>query len=288
MRSARRFGAALAFVPFLLPHMARADEIDRCLAAHPEAQRLRLEGKLRAARTDLLLCARELCPGVVRAECGRWLGEVDGLLPSIVVSARTAGGADVSDARVLVDGEALLDHLDGRPLALDPGSHQIRVESPGFLPFEETAVLSEGDKARSLVLTLSPAHPTAAAGTAPEGAAPSSSGTTRPVPVTVYVAGGIALAGLASFGTFGLLGRSEYFNLKSTCSPGCSSAQDSPVRTKLIAADVSLGVSIAALVGGAIFYLTRPSPGPIEPAHGIGWHFNVTGRGAAAGADWVF
>jgi hypothetical protein len=238
----------------------------------------------------------------VRAECGRWLGEIDALLPSIVVSARTSSGADLTGARVIVDGEPITGSLDGRPFTLDPGPHKIRVEASGYAPVEETALLSEGDKARPLVFTLSllpPLHPAPSAPIATptpslapvpssaESAAPGPPENGRPVPVTAYVAGGVALVGLVSFASFGLVGRAEYFDLKNSCAPGCTSAQDSPVQTKLVAADISLGVTIAALAAGLTFYLSRPSRAP-DTTRGMRFHFTTTGRGASAAADWIF
>src|SRR6185369_11980247 len=91
-----------AFVVVLLavltPRAAHADEIDRCLSAHTDAQRLRQDGKLRAERDALLVCTRQICPGVVRAECAAWLVEVDGLIPTLLIAARTPIGSDIADA----------------------------------------------------------------------------------------------------------------------------------------------------------------------------------------------
>jgi hypothetical protein len=259
-RSARALLLALSLGTSRVAH---ADEVDRCLAAHPAAQRLRQDGKLRASRAELLVCARAVCPGVVRSECGRWLSEVDELTPSIVVSAREARGGDVTNARVIADGETAAQRLDGREIALDPGAHTIRVQASGYEPSDLEVVLHERERARPLAFTMKstvvePApRPTTPLRT---DATPSSSGPeARPVPASVYVLGAIGVVALGSFTWFGLSGRSEYFDLKDSCGPGCSQSDVGSMRTKLIVADVSLGVSVVALGAAAYLLLTRPA-----------------------------
>ena len=51
---------------------ARADDKEQCVAASEQAQTLKDEGKLRAARSQLLACARDVCPGIVRKDCDKW------------------------------------------------------------------------------------------------------------------------------------------------------------------------------------------------------------------------
>jgi len=72
------------------------------------------------------------------------------------------------------------------------------------------------------------------------------------------VLGGVALAGVASFATFGALGMSDRSSLQNSCSPVCTSSQLSTVRTKFLVADISLGTAVLATAVGAYVFFTRP------------------------------
>ena len=81
----------------------------------------------------------------------------------------------------------------------------------------------------------------------------------RPVPVGVYVLGGLGVAGLGSFAVLGALGKADESHLSSTCSPACSSSDVQGVRGKYLGADIALGVGVASLAGAAIWYVLRPT-----------------------------
>jgi hypothetical protein len=273
---------------------AKADEIDRCLASHAEAQRSRREGKLRAARAELLVCARALCPRVVRTECGRWVAEVEELLPGVVISARTPAGEDLTDVRIMVDGEPALSGLDGRPLPLDPGPHRIRLEAPGRSPQEQTFLIVQGETARPLTFTLAsdadratPQRPLAQSNAGTE-AKPSAAATYRPTPPAVYFLGGVGTVALGSFAVFGLIGRSEYLDLDSSCAPHCTTSETAPVRNKLLIADVSLGVAVVALGVGATLFFTRPAVGTVNALRAIHLDLRAREGGAAVSTAWAF
>jgi hypothetical protein len=80
------------------------------------------------------------------------------------------------------------------------------------------------------------------------------------VPAGAWVLGGVGLAAMGVFAYFGATGLSDSNTLHTTCSPGCTDAQVQPVRTKLIVADVGLGVgvlSFAAAIWIGVRGLTR-------------------------------
>jgi len=145
----------------LLAVPARADDREQCLGASSSAQDLRRENKLIDARAQLLVCARELCPGVVRRDCAQWLDEVNAAMPTIVIAAKDHLQHDVVAAHVLVDGAAYLDHLDGMAKPIDPGVHKLRLEVAGAPPVQQDIVIREGEKNRIVELTVPPpAEPT--------------------------------------------------------------------------------------------------------------------------------
>jgi hypothetical protein len=111
-----------------------------------------------------------------------------------------------------------------------------------------------------------------ASGAAEESAPPPQPSTepSRPVPVLSYVFGAVALVGVAGFAGFGLSGLEEYNSLESSCRPACDSSKVDAVRTKLVLADISLGVAIGSAVTATILYLGRPKAGSSEqPAQAV-------------------
>jgi hypothetical protein len=230
---------------------ATAEEKVACADAYTEGQRLRRAGELLRARERLLYCARDLCT-VLKADCAHWVDELDGAIPTVVLRAHDSQGHDLSDARVLLDGRPLVDHLDGRSIPVDTGTHVFRFERQGMPSVERQVVLGEADKARSVIVEMGAPAP-------PAGAAPVARQTTwaRPVPWPTYALAGLGAAGLVSFAYFGLTGRAEHFDLE-RCSPGCSPSSVDATRTKLLIADVSLGVSLVALGAATYLLLTRP------------------------------
>jgi hypothetical protein len=192
---------------------AHADEIDRCLAAHTQSQRLRIAGKLRAARDALLVCAAEACPAIVRAECGQTLEEVKTDLPSVVVDAKDASGKDVVGVTVAVDGAGSVETFRGNALSVDPGTRTFRFEAPGRAPIEQQVVVRQGEKNRVLSVTFPSKE---ASHTDMPPAAES-----RPVPLASMVLGGVALLGAVGFGAFALSARSDVEHLRETCEPRC-------------------------------------------------------------------
>jgi hypothetical protein len=79
--------SALAFFICAAPRVAAADPIDACIAAAEEGQHLRLEGELTFAREKFLACSHVECPAVLRADCTRWLSELEAVKPPVVVPA---------------------------------------------------------------------------------------------------------------------------------------------------------------------------------------------------------
>ncbi len=237
------------------PRAFAEDSVAACVKAAEEAQTLRSAHRLRAARQSFLACAQSSCPLVVRQDCAGWLSEVDKLMPSIVVQARDTRGVELVDVRVSADGDVIAERLDGLAISVDPGVHLFQFESPGVPPLQQKILIREGEKGRALNVTL-------AAMTAPPVERPR---TRNPPPLT-YVFGGLGIGGLAGFAYFGLTGKADADELGRTpCgkTKTCRDDQLAPIRRKLIAADVSLGIGLFSLGAAAYFYFTdRPNTPP--------------------------
>ena len=68
--------------------------------------------------------------------------------------------------------------------------------------------------------------------------------------------GGVGVIGIGSFAFFGVTGKNDLNDLKSTCAPNCEPSKLDDAKTKLLIADISLGVGILALGGATILFLT--------------------------------
>jgi hypothetical protein len=257
---------------------------EKCVAAHSDAQTRRNQGKLRAARDALLLCARPECPAVARDDCTKWLGEVQDEIPSIVVVATDANGSDVADVKVLSDGVVVAPQLTGQPVLLDPGSHTLRFEREGANPVERKLMLRVGERNRRVEVQFSPQL----AGPATEG--PTSDTPPEPdvapgapIPVATWILAGVGVVGIASFAYFSLDGQSKVDDLEA-CKPNCPADDVDAARTSFLIGDISLGVGVAALVGATYFYLSSRGDGgdgKAPQSDGLRVDFRATAGGAS-------
>jgi hypothetical protein len=276
-----------------------------CVRASDDAQTLRIEGKLRAARAEFLACADASCPAIVRSACAQWLSEVDASLPTIVPAARDPAGNDLPNVRLFLDGQPLADHLDGRALPVDPGTHTLRFAAPDGALFEQSIVIREGEKGRAVTVNFprgapveprpepsrtasspaatsgNPGAPNTTAfppGTGPGAAPPATGGGP---PTAAYVLAGVSAAAFASLAYFGVKFAVDLDHLRSTCGASCPADQTDPVHLEEHLADISLGVAVVAgAVATWLFLSSHPSPGA---SRGVGVAVVPIQGGVAAG-----
>lgn len=201
------FVAMLAAILTVSP-VARAAEptISDCLSATETSLALRLSHKLREARAQLLICSAAACPVEVRDECVHRTSELNAAQPTVVFTVKTAGGQELSQVKVTMDGEVVADQLDGGALSLDPGSHSFTFEAPGYNRFTETKILHEGEKDRNETVVLHPSLPPAPGSPAVLESQPragESTGTSAGRRMLGLVLGGGGVAGVAVGSLFG-------------------------------------------------------------------------------------
>jgi hypothetical protein len=242
-----------------------------CIQASDEAQTARDGGNLLRARELFAECAAPKCPALIRRDCTNWVEQVQQQIPSVVLGAHDAQGRDVLDARVTVDGQPMDKRVVGGPLELNPGSHVIRWESAGSEPVEMRIALRLEEKNRPVVATLSIAGTAPASSAAPTDSSVSPSPSERPLdsvaprsglPVSVYVLGGIGIAGLATFGYVGLRAKRDSDSLHDVCAPACAHADVQALKTKVLVADVALGIGLAGLTAATVIALTSRGAPP--------------------------
>jgi hypothetical protein len=228
-----------------------------CAKAAEDGQKARDEGHLFVARDRFAQCLRPECPGVIAKECAAWLDDVNTRFPDLVIAVVDREGRDVSDASVEVDGARSPEAAGGRALFLDPGTHTLRVAKGAFVT-EERVVLRERERGRRVVLRLGPKPPPE---TPEVRRSPFTSPqvTERPVPSLTWVLAGVGGV-LAAAGTgFGLSAASSYSDLQKRCPNDCTDSDVLGLRAKTVTADIAFSLAIAAGIGAAVVYFTRPT-----------------------------
>ena len=152
--------------------LAKEPTKQECVLANESAQDLQRTGKLREARSKLVVCTASSCPGPVREDCVQRLADVDASTPTVVFDVVDRGGSRVDGARVRVDGESV-DTSSGAAVPFNPGEHQLHLEAPGLPAIDRSLVLRPGDAGRRKSVTLDvPAPSTAVPAPTPPPPAP--------------------------------------------------------------------------------------------------------------------
>jgi hypothetical protein len=243
-----------------------------CLAASDASFQSRSEHKLRAERSQLLVCASASCPAEVRKECVNRVDGVNGQIPTIIFAAKDASGADLSAVKVTMDSEVLAESLEGTALAIDPGEHTFTFEAAGLPPVTAKYVIQQAQKDRHELVRFGAPAPTPAPGPSTLEATSS-----QPPPspaaeghglgtqkILAIVAGGVGIVGLGVGTAFGVMALSQKSDAQSLCSHDpCS---DRTGVNEWSTADSSGNVSTVgfvvggiALAGGAVLWFTAPS-----------------------------
>jgi len=230
---------------------SRALAADDCIQSYEQTQTLRRSGKLREARTEAAKCASDSCPAVLAKDCAKWLAEIDQSIPTVVFDVKSASGEELTNVRVLEDGNVIAETIDGKSVTLDVGPHAFRFESTDGkgLPTEHKTVIHEGDKNRKISVTL--ASPSAAA----PAPAPKPE---RPVPVAAYVFGGVAVASLGVGTFFALSGSSKEGDLD-RCRPSCPADAVNDASTSYAVADILLTAGVVSAIAAVTIFVTRPT-----------------------------
>jgi hypothetical protein len=224
-----------------------------CLATYVEAQANRQAGKLLDARAAAVTCGGESCPDVLRSDCVAWLREIDASIPTVVISASSPDGRDVTGARVSLDGHVVAGHTTGEAFAIDPGEHIVACEADGYERAEMRLVAAQGAKNRPVHFAMEPIS-----GHAPAAVPVAES--IRPVRPLTYVLGAVGVAGLAVWAGVGASAfwGSPGVETLDRCKPNCSLGDRGDVQRKLDVADIAGATALLGLGGALALYLTRP------------------------------
>lgn len=185
-------------------------------------------------------------------------GDLKGKLAFVKLTVTGAGPG----SRVTVHSREIPEADWGKPVAVTPG--KIRVELVGN-DGKETVKEVDAAAGSEVAVELSPAGASPAAGTgAGSGTASakveaSTSGGGPSMRTWAYIAGGVGVAGLATFGIFGAMNNAKHSKLEDECKDGvCPSnleeERDAGKKYQTIA-NVGLVVGVVGLGTGTVLYL---------------------------------
>jgi hypothetical protein len=234
-----------------------------CLAASEASFKAGNQHKLRAERSQLLVCAATSCPADIRKECVSRVDEVNAQIPTIIFAAKDASGADLSAVKVSMDGEVLAERLEGIALSVDPGEHTFTYETTGQPPLTKKLVVQEAQKDRreSVMFGRPTILPGSAAGTTQttEARTPTGHGLGAQK-ILALVTGGIGIAGLGVGAAFGVVALSKKSNAESLCPNACVTEDGvnewSSATLLGNVSTIGLVVGGAALVSGTVLWFT--------------------------------
>ena len=285
------FMCAFAGAPF----DARADDLtkEQCVEANESAQALRRDGKLRAARTQLLICLAKSCPGPVREDCAERMTELERSAPTIVFTAKGPAGAPLHAVQVAMDGARLTDHLDGSSLVVDPGEHTFALAADGYTSVTKKLAIREGVKGRKEVVMFTTAIPIPDAEPVPATAplivakpeAPRSASSGSDQRTVAYVFGGAGIVGLG-LGTALLVAanstHAEVLRNANCPGPACKPQDLSSANSQLLASGIAFALGGALLATGVVAFLTAPRDGAVSVQPSVG----PSSAGIQMGGSW--
>jgi hypothetical protein len=246
-----------------------------CLAASDASLKLGNDHKLRAERSQLLVCAASTCPADIRKECLSRVDEVNAQIPTIVFSAKDPKGADLSAVNVKMDGEVVAERLEGTALSIDPGEHTFTFETAGQSPVTKKLVIVEGQKDRREVINFGSDLGGATGGPSsipPTGADESHGiGTQK---ILAMVAGGIGILGFGVGTAFGVMALSKKSDAQNACPNQCATQDGvnkwSDAESTGNVSTIALIVGGVGVAGGAVLWFTAPSATSSSTQVGVG------------------
>jgi hypothetical protein len=255
--------AAAAFaLPLAVSTAATADDKTACLDAAAKGQTARDAHKLLDAREAFLVCARQVCPGVVKSDCAIWLAEVEKALPTIVLAAKDKAGTDLVEVTVTIDGRAVARKLDGAALPVDPGPHRVHFEAANGTNAEQEIVVREGERARAISALL-------AAAPAPEVKPldlplPAATSGTSGLRVAGLVVGGVGVVGLIVGAVGGGMAVSDKGSAQCV-NNACQAGPLASAKTAAKVADAGLIAGGLLAAGGVVMFVIGRSGGEASP-----------------------
>lgn len=250
-----------------------------CANKFEDGQRLRKEGKLKAASEALIACSQQECPAFIAKECTSLYSEAQGSLPSVIIRVTDGQGQSLTDVTVQIDGTPLAEQLDGRAIAIDPGMHEFRVERAGSKPVIVKTLVAEGEKNKVVAAEFDSGAKTATT-TPPAISKP------PPSKLPAILIGGLGIAAAGAGTALYFMANSDYDDAKSSCSPNCSDSKVKSIDNKYLYSEIAWGVGGAAVITSAVLLLVQSGSSQESPPSNTAWAVGPVGTFDGIGASY--
>jgi hypothetical protein len=246
-----------------------------CLTAYRRGSKLEEGARLIEAKKAMALCSLAQCSAELRSRCHVRHAELEARIPSIVPAVTDAKGDPITDVEVTMDGAMLTAEIDGHAIDVNPGVHEFSFRGRKGVIGKHRLEIVAGQHDRLVAVTLAPARlpvtavaaapVTAAPPPAPPPAAPVSRAPDTPQArggpgAAPYVLGTVGLLGVGGYGLLTYWGRKDNQAL-AQCAPSCPTTDIDHIRRMYLAADVSAGVGVVALVASTWLFIARSGSG---------------------------
>jgi len=200
------------------------------------------------------------------------------------LTVQVPAASNVGGLALQVDGTELVSAAWGTALPVDPGTHLVRAEAPGFEPFEQSITLGAEPGARQTLLLppLRALTADAPAATSQQDPMQDATETGDPARTWAWITGGVGVAALGVGSYFGLRAFSLWDEREAGCEGGCNSeakAAGDDAEQAATLATVSMSAGVALLATATVLFLTSGDDEPNEAA-GTGLSLTPTDRGA--------
>jgi hypothetical protein len=226
-------------------------------------------------------------------ECLRHVDEVNAQIPTIIFEAKDVSGRDLSAVKVTMDGEPIVERLEGTALSMDPGEHTFVFETAGQPAVTKQFLIQESQKERREEIDFGQPEVTPTTQGAPPAQPPppvpsphvvepssaiaprepnSALGTQKVLGIT---AAGVAVVAVGLGSAFGLIAISRKNDAEKACPNLCADQSGvdawSDAKTAAQISDVAFIVGGLALAGGAVLWFTARPQSDGGPSAQVGF-----------------
>jgi hypothetical protein len=258
---------AIVFVAWPAAAQRSRRVMQACERTYQRAVKLERAGRLVQAHEAMETCATSVCGEFLHHQCAAGRDRIAADTPSIVPIVTGDDGATITDVEVAMDGETITSMIDGLAIHVDPGPHEITFTRRGEVIATQKIVAMQGKRNQPIAVQLHTPKPVPALAQ-PQLAAPQvpvavlSEVPEQPAPkrgsyLGSYVLLGSGALALAGYGVLTYWGSSDNDQL-AKCTPNCLQSSVDHIHDLYLAANISLGVGVAAaLTGGWLWWRTH-------------------------------
>jgi hypothetical protein len=137
-----------------------------CQVAYESGQQKEQSGRLVEASQLFAQCSDETCGAPLWQDCITRSTQLSSAVPSVVPVVLDDNGAPRTDVKVEMDGRVIASQLNGRSIAIDPGTHHFSFSTSAGVFASQKVTIAKGERNRALAISFPSGHQDRLAATA--------------------------------------------------------------------------------------------------------------------------